>query len=368
MILHVVFALLVGCAAVPFAHQHQNAHRDRSAHECPIRVRSANFIGDVKSDLPVGRDLGFVGKIQDTIIYTYGDTMSQREGEFYMTSDSSSIGTADPLFVLNTQRTQDGNHPTDMIPPHDHWNEKNTEDAFGGTNVIPTGGNGGMMFFLKNHRPGGKNQIIGAGIASVKLQDKKNITTERLAEYWWDSKKGEPWYGDIGAYSDGNYVYGYGHGGKDHMHVFLNRAPLLGWWKLENWEYWDGAASKWSKGRLYHPGEEKAIQWNAKQGAAWSVAQGQMVWSHYYKKIVWVYSTAFPCDDKGSHAIFARTADKPEGPWSHQTELYRVKGRKDGDFVYCAVANPYYDESGKSMVVTVNNGSMIVQAHRVEFE
>lgn len=352
--------------AAPFAHQNQ--HQSRSDETSPIKVASATLLGDVKSDLPVGRDLGFVGKIQDTLIFTYGDTISQ-EGDFFMTSDSSSIGTDDPLYVLNTQRTFDGDHPTDMIAPQAYWDENSSEDAFGGTNVLPTGHGGGMMFFLKNHRPGGVSTIIGAGVAHVNLDGpNQNVSTERLAEYWWDTRAGEPNYGDVGAYTDGNYIYGYGHGCTDRMHVFLNRAPLLGWTDLANWEYWDGSTNSWTKDRFYNPSDQQALQWNAQDGATWAVAQGQMVWNAYYQKILWVYTTAFADSANGAYAIMARTADKPEGPWSEETKLYRVQNREEGQFVYCAVANPYYDESGKSVVVTVNVGSMTVQAHRVVFE
>jgi len=356
--------------AVPFTHQHRHQHGHRSSrpqHRGELKVASATFLGDQKSDLPVVRDLGFVGKIGNTTIHTYGDTLSSVPGQFYMTSDSSSIGTDDPLFVRNTQRTEDGQHPTDMVSPHHNYSETNTTDAFGGTNVIPTSGKDGMMFFLKNHRPGGNNTIIGAGVASVHLSHSRNVSTERLCEYWWDGQAGEPWYGDIGGYSDSEYIYGYGHGGmgegfNNHMHVYLNRVPISGWKELSNWEYYDGSTSTWSKNRIYNPTDKQALHWNDAEGPAWAVAQGQMVWSPYYNKILWVFTMAM------NDAVFARTADRPEGPWSKEVKLYDVKRKTEGSFVYCAVANPYFDESGRSVIVTVNNGADCVQVTRVEFE
>lgn len=59
------------------------------------------------------------------------------------------------------------------------------------------------------------------------------------------------------------------------------------------------------------------------------------------------------------------------GPWSAETTLYTVQPEEENgvkNFVYCAVANPYYDESGKSIVVTINNGSATIQATKVVFE
>lgn len=79
--------------------------------------------------------------------------------------------------------------------------ETNTADAMGITNVIETTPNKGMVFFLKNHRPeGGEKYIAGGGVAEVTMNG--NVPSAvRTAEYWWDARKGEPYYGDVTAYS-----------------------------------------------------------------------------------------------------------------------------------------------------------------------
>ncbi len=65
---------------------------------------------------------------------------------------------------------------------------------------------------MKNHRPGGDNHLVGAGVATVTLSNDypptPNVT--RLAEYWWDGET-EPWYGDVGAMRSGEHIYAYGH-------------------------------------------------------------------------------------------------------------------------------------------------------------
>lgn len=136
------------------AHLHQRQHAEKrqdapaSAPANPIKVASANFLCNVKSDLPIVRDLGFVGRIQDTIVYTYGDSQtSPDDPNWWMTSDSSSISSGDPCYVLNTQRTSDGAHQTDLIAPEEKWGETNTEYGFGASTVIPTEGGEGMMFY-----------------------------------------------------------------------------------------------------------------------------------------------------------------------------------------------------------------------------
>lgn len=354
-------------AAVPYTRRNHHPHPKRAAPSSPINVASSNFLCDVSSDLSVTRDLGFVGMIQDTMIYTYGDTSSST-GAFYMTSDSSSIGTSDPCQVLNTQRTLGDAHPTDMIAPNVLWGELNTVDGFGGTNVVATQGNDGMMFFLKNHRPmGGDDYIVGAGVASVSLSSSKNVTTTRLADHWWDAQAGEPWYGDIGAYNDGTYIWGYGHGGSTHMYVYLTRVLISGWQDLSNWEYYDGSSDSWSNSRMYNPTSEQALQFNDAEGPAWGVGQGQMIWSPYYNKIVWIYIGDYEANGQGLWDVYARTADQPRGPWSSPVELYTVQ-QSGADPVYCAVANPYFDSTGKSIVVTVDNGAATLQATKVIFE
>ena len=59
------------------------------------------------------------------------------------------------------------------------------------------------------------------------------------------------------------------------------------------------------------------------------------------------------------------------GPWSAETVLYTVEPLEENgvkNFVYCSIANPYYDESGKSIVATINNGAAIIKATEVVFE
>lgn len=148
------FALGASSLSSAAVHRHNHGHKHIITKSTttppanPIKVASANFLCDVTSDLPLERDLGFVGKIQDTVIYTYGDSQTlPGYPNWWMTSDSSSIGTSDPCHVLNTQRTSDGQHQTDMIAPNSDWGETNTEYGFGGSNVLATSGNEGMMFY-----------------------------------------------------------------------------------------------------------------------------------------------------------------------------------------------------------------------------
>lgn len=145
------------------------------------------------------RDLGYVGQIGSHVVHTYGDTLNGPGSSFYMTSDSSAIGMNGACKVLDSA-LENGDHPAQFVPIEAKWGEVNTADSMGITNVQPTGPDTGMLFFLKNHRPNGNNQVIGAGIAEVTMNGNVPKAT-RLAEYWWDTQAGEPNYGDITSYS-----------------------------------------------------------------------------------------------------------------------------------------------------------------------
>lgn len=167
---------------------------------------------------------------------------------------------------------------------------------------------------------------------------------------------------------DGTYLYGLGHGGPSPGYIYLNRVKKSQWQTLSSWEYYDGSTGKWGSTPLSNPSASQALQWNSAEGATWGVAWGSPIWSPYYKKIVWVYTIAFP---GAPTQIWARTANTLTGPWSKAVQLYTVTALKENgvsDFVYCSIANPYYDASGKSIIVTIDNGAATVQATKVVFE
>lgn len=353
-----------------------------------MTVATAKFRCDVISDLSIVRDGGGIGKIQDTIIFTYGDTQPNKTADpdatFYLVSDSSSIGTDDPCFVLNTQRNAAGDRVENMVQLL--GNETTGETATGGSAVVATHDNKGMMFFLKvlssghhhvsladslqNHRPDGTSTIIGGGVAEVTLTPvTHNITTTRLSDYWWETdERAEPQYGDSATYSNGTYVWGVGHGGPENHYAYLLRAPLAddAWKELKNWEYYDGSKGAYSTNRLYNATSDQSMRWSQAEGAIYMVGQGQMVWSEYFQKIMWIYGYG-GADNGWTWTVWARLADTPEGPWGPKVALYTVPRLGEGDYVYNMIANTHLDPTGKSIVVTVDNGSGTIQATDVTF-
>lgn len=139
----------------------------------------------------------------------------------------------------------------------------------------------GILYFLLNHRPGGVNNLKGAGVATVKLSDDYPPvpSVKRLGQYWWDGDA-EPWYGDVGAIRTNGYIYSYGHA-KDKPWVYLARVPWREALHLEAYEYWNGEEFQKERLKTKHIGEKESV--------FWQVNQGQVIWSEYFAAYLFVY-------------------------------------------------------------------------------
>ena len=190
----------------------------------------------------------------------------------------------------------------------------------------------------------------------------------RLAEYWWDGET-EPWYGDVGAIRREGYIYAYGHA-IGSQHVYLARVAWQEAEIISCYEYWNGES--WQAERLYNVSE--------KEGIFWAINQGQVIYSNYYDCYMFVYCGSclalyarcmtmlelIPRSDIWMNSkILAQTAHRPEGPWSDPITLFQATPITEGSAVYAAVPHPYYDPSGKSLVVTFTNHPNTIQAIKI---
>ncbi|KAK9342162.1 hypothetical protein V1522DRAFT_417017 [Lipomyces starkeyi] len=208
----------------------------------------------------------------------------------------------------------------------------------------------GILFFLKNHRPGGVNNYIGAGVALVTVNN--NLPScMRLAEYWWDATT-EPWYGDVCCLKFGQYIYAYGHGNTSAEYVYVCRVLTSSATTLSAYEYWNGTS--WQTGRLYNV--------SSKESVFWQVQGGQIIWSTYYNCLLFVYTDRFL-----DNQVNARTATSPTGPWSSAVTLYKAPAGTPAGSLYGATPQPMYDSTGKTLVCTYTKVSNDLQAVRVTF-
>ncbi|EXJ94414.1 hypothetical protein A1O1_02808 [Capronia coronata CBS 617.96] len=354
-----------------------------------LKVARVDFLGDVHSATTyVKRDLGFQGQLGAYVLLSYGDTLYS-DTEYSdtwrgMTSDSVALATHDPLVVLDPLLNENG-YAQQFCPLDASRGEIPSEHSLGITNVVstaaftgvdapasPDGDTSGVMFFLLNHRPGGINHILGAGVATVALNTATYPPTPRIQrlpapasqqqqqrhQYWWDGAT-EPWYGDICAFRWGQYIYAYGHGGEGNPWIYVARAPAAEATRLESYDYWNGDG--WQRERL----QKSAI--GEKESVFWQINQGQVVFSEYFGCFFFIY-----CDNFMNSRVHLKTSQRPEGPWSEPpimlyqaTPLLPVEER---GCIYAAVPHPYFDESGKTLVVSFTNHPNTIQAVRIVFE
>merc|ERR1711939_75185 len=336
---------------------HPTSYSPRSSSNV-VSIAKTNFLGTVRSATThVTRDLGFQGQIGQYVLLTYGDTMYS-DGNYSdhwrgMTSDSVALATKNPLVVIDPNLDDDG-YPKQFCPVVKHFGEDPAECALGITNVVETEPGQGILYFLLNHRPGGINNLKGAGVATVALSDTYPPvpSVKRLGQYWWDGET-EPWYGDVGAIRTNGYIYSYGHA-KDNPWVYLARVRWQEVTSLDAYEYWNG--DNFQKERL------KTKDIGEKESVFWQINQGQVIWSEHFNEYLFVY-----CDNFWNSKVQARRAPAPEGPWSEAFELYQAHPITEGSTCYAAVPHPYYDPSGKTLVVTFTNHPNTIQAVRVTF-
>ena len=70
-------------------------------------------------------------------------------------------------------------------------------------------------------------------------------------------------------------------------------------------------------------------------------------------------------DNFMSSTVHAQTAPAPEGPWSQPVALHKQEPITNGSTIYAAAPHPYYDPSGKTLVVTFTNHPNTIQAIRI---
>ncbi|KIX00067.1 uncharacterized protein Z518_10994 [Rhinocladiella mackenziei CBS 650.93] len=329
-----------------------------------ISIACVDFLGDVHSATTyVKRDLGFQGQLGQYVLLSYGDTMysdaNYSDTWRGMTSDSAALATHNPLVVIDPVLTPEG-YPPQFCPLVASFGEDPAKYGMGITNVVETDDSGqgqGIMFFLLNHRPNGTNNLIGAGVASVTLNTSTYPPVPQIRRlpprYWWDATR-EPWYGDVCALRWEDYIYGYGHGGEGNPWVYLTRVRAAEATNFACYEYWNG--SDWQSERL----DSQSI--GEKESVFWQINQGQVIWSNYYGCFFFVY-----CDNWMNSKVLLKTSPKPEGPWSDPITLYQATPIRQDSSIYAAVPHPYFDNSGKTLVVTFTNHPNTIQAVRVVF-
>ena len=336
----------------------------------PPKPANVRYMGAMRFYHPRGhqhnvmRDLGFTGIIDGRIVWSWGDTLMGTEDQSMIcATDSTSIGNMnDPMGACDTDLAPGTDNVANWIPP----NREEEADgglscyAFGGTNIIEYAPNKGLVYYLKNHRPGGNSTIKGAGVATVEI-DQHNIPhATRIGEKLWNDF--EPAWGDVGvAYnSQDGHVYAYGHGPSHDkelcVRTYLCKAPAHEATDVGKYEYWDNSKKEWTRTRLAngHMGTAKVEKEHAVFD--WMVMnQAAPFWSNYFNKWMFLHGNCFGFSD-----VLCRTADKLEGPWhDHGVVASTLPDGKGEGFRYCATGHPEFDATGKTVLVTWTRNNII---------
>jgi hypothetical protein len=207
---------------------------------------------------------------------------------------------------------------------------------------------------LVTSRPDKSDPFKGTGIATISLDTSVYppvVQASRVGprQYWW--KHGvEPTYGDVCALRWKDHIYAYGHGPNGQL-TYLARVPWQSATILSAYEYWNGET--WQQEAL--KGDSLA------RGSVFTwIQSGQIFWSNYHHKFFLI-----ELDIWGDNKVSVETADRPEGPWSSPITLYTAKPLKANEGVYAAAAHPYFDPTGKALVITFSNTGVVRQVIKV---
>ncbi|MBU2670778.1 sigma-70 family RNA polymerase sigma factor [Actinoplanes bogorensis] len=348
--------------------------RAEAAGRLPARATKSENLGQQKTNLGTNiiRDLGFSGVVSGQSLWTYGDTILDKEinGIKPMAYDAVALGIQDDPSKINFKNLGGFGQPDNWVPLTARENATGgvSRFAMGGTNVIEYAPGQGLVYYLKNDRQGGVNRLLGAGVARVKA-DKTGATATRTRPVH-SANTGEdkdtllwgpddPWYGDIGITYDprDKKVYAYGNG--PDKGIYLARVPAARADDVTAYEYWDESRKAWYTG-LRKVGEKQAIF-----GLYENYGQSNAFWSNHYN--AWMYVTS---GDFLGKTIAVRTAPKLEGPWTRLTKVSDACPAGDGA-CYAVAPHPEYDETGRTVLVSytqVAGDKMTLHLRRVTFE
>jgi len=212
--------------------------------------------------------------------------------------------------------------------------------GLGLTNVVETGHNEGIVYFVRNNRStdGSGSGIVGSGVAHISVNPRRTgnnmVTCTRPDAQFWG--RDEPWFADHGAIAaqDG-YIYAYG-GQTNTFNVWLARVPHAQPKRLAMYEYWNGTA--FTKQRLHNPTAAQSVM---------VAAQGSIMYSPLYKQYLY-----FKPGCPGDSCILLSSSVRPEGPWSQGVAIWGTGDSPQHYPMYAPVVQPKWSsEDGKQIVL-----------------
>jgi hypothetical protein len=301
------------------------------------------------------RDLGFTGVVNGQIVWTFGDTLLERSSgnTTFCAGDSTALGDRTTRIRVRDKALAPNGCPLEWIPltAAELANGGLGRFAEGGTNVVEYAPNKGLVWFLKNDRFGGTDNIVGAGVATV-TADANGAVATRLHENLWTSS--EPYWGDTGVAYDAldQNVYVFGHGPTSlglTANVYLAKAPATQATDVTAYQYWDQSKGAWTAQR-FGDGQNGTAALTDAQAIFTYASHGQSnpFWSNHYNTWMFVHGADVP-----TTGIYVSTAPKLEGPWTAPVIIGTTcPVSACGGTRYAIAPHPEFDPSGKTVMVT----------------
>jgi hypothetical protein len=180
-------------------------------------VQSAIFLGNVTTspDDNSIRDLGWSGKIGNTIIASFGDSFQCDDATNQVNCGPLSYFLYTNAAGIEKSQTTFQDSPSSSTPGYfcDYFDDEDAvTNGLGISNVVPTSSTTGALYTFSFRRNVGDNPpSVGAGVATVALSASGVPSCTRLSHSWWSGLT-EPWYGVDTAWlsADGSYIYAMG--------------------------------------------------------------------------------------------------------------------------------------------------------------
>lgn len=297
----------------------QPGQREPGPGQLPPKVASATHHGKMRFFHPdghehiVSRDVGNSGVLDGKVVWGWGDTLMGAGGRNskanICATDSTSIGNlSNPMCSTDTALWDNNEFVANFVPclPHEEADGGLVHYAFGASNVIEYAPNQGLIFFLKIHRPDGKNHIQGAGVARVHMEGRSKPICTRDTETLWTRE--EPCYGDVGIAYDSRdgYVYAFGKGPQEDdeqliRRTYLCRAPIEkavdG--DVGSFQYWDQRVRNWTPQRLTSHGMMGTAKLTYEMAIFdyLAVDRSAPFWSNWFNKWMFLYGDSWGYSD-----------------------------------------------------------------------
>ena len=304
------------------------------------QVQRAEEVGVMEQSAAIqGRDGGQSALLWGRSVWTYGDTVLNVADEDGRNWHHNSVSWSDDLDSSDglggyTEPLDSAGAPAYLMPPtaeeasfnDAHWDDGDCEEPCGarwavwpGSPVWDAERSRALVFYGLIYAEPGDFNFEGVG-SSVAIWDGPEGEPQRTPELLWGPDDGE-WGNAAAIVADHVYTFSCPQDGLGRP-CALGRAPLDAVQERDAWRYWTGDG------------------WGTDPHDTEDLFDGAPIMSLSFNS--WLNSWLVVYSPPLGDGVYARTAPELTGPWSDETQLYKV----DGDSPYDATHHAELSEDG----------------------